>query len=89
MRSQRWVIPYTGTEKQPLCAHRNTERGTAYLSGRDSRKQQFDTKYSFITAPSGTIYPYSNVKNWQSYKMMRVNIDLAMYSCFISVSGWC
>ena len=32
MGSRRRVLPYIGIEKQPLCAHGNSKRGTVYLS---------------------------------------------------------
>ena len=51
MGSQSWVLPYIGTEKQPLCVHGSTERGTMYLPGRGGCWKQFLTKCSLISVP--------------------------------------
>ena len=58
--SQRWVKPYIGTEKQPLCAHRSRKRAAVDLSGWDSHWQQFNNKCSLNSATQWHHKPHSD-----------------------------
>ena len=59
MGRRRQIMPYIRAENQPLCVTllKCTKSHSLLVKGRDGRWQQFHTKCSLNSSPSGTVYP--------------------------------